>query len=338
MRRIIEVVNLKKQFPIRSSILDIVKGNVNAVNGVSFGIDKGETFGLVGESGSGKTTTGRLMLRLLKPTSGRILLEGRDISQIKEREFRNIRKDLQVIFQNPYSALDPKMIVEDILTEPLGLHKIVPVLQYSKEVERLLNLVGLSKKDAKKFPHEFSGGQRQRIGIARAIATKPKFIVCDEPVSALDVSIQSQILNLLMELQKEFKLSYLFIAHGLNVIKHVSDKVGVMYLGKIVEKGTVGDIFNNPKHPYTKALLSASPVPDPDYSKQRIKIDGEIPSVIDVPLGCAFHPRCPHYMDVCTYIEPQAVVLNNNHTVSCHLIKEDNRVNININFIIRTEN
>lgn len=323
---IIEVVDLKKQFPINTKALEVTTGYVNAVNGVSFKIGEGETLGLVGESGSGKTTTGKLILRLLKPTSGSIYLEGRDISKIKDKEFRRIRKDLQVVFQNPYSALDPKMTIEDILTQPLNIHKIVSPLDYSKECARLLNLVGLSEKDLKKFPHEFSGGQRQRIGIARAISTKPKFIVCDEPVSALDVSVQSQILNLLMDLQKEFKLSYLFIAHGLNVIKHVSDRVAVMYLGRIVESGNVNEVFDNPRHPYTQTLMSACPVPDPDKAINRIKIKGEIPSAINIPKGCSFHTRCEHSIEMCKVREPKMITLQNNNQVACHLIDDNSGV------------
>lgn len=321
--KMIEVINLKKYFSIQSPVLGIEKGIVKAVNGVSFYIDQGETLGLVGESGSGKTTTGKLILRLLKPTGGKILLEGRDISKMSSREFRRIRKDLQVVFQNPYSALDPKMTIADILTEPLHIHKIVSPLNYSKEVVRLLNMVGLSSRDARKFPHEFSGGQRQRIGIARAIATKPKLIVCDEPVSALDVSVQSQILNLLMELQNEFQLSYLFIAHGLNVIKHVSKRVAVMYLGKIVELGTVEEIFNRPKHPYTRALMSASPVPDPDVKRERIILKGEIPNPMNIPKGCLFCSRCQFSTSECKRIEPQLKNIEKEHVVACHLIQDN---------------
>jgi oligopeptide/dipeptide ABC transporter ATP-binding protein len=334
LKKIIEVVNLKKHFPIKSDILDITSGNVQAVNGINFGIDMGETLGLVGESGSGKSTTGRLILRLLQPTSGKVLLEGRDISRIKDRNFRMIRKDLQVVFQNPYSALDPKMTIRDILAEPLSIYKIVSSLDYDKEVARLLDTVGLSSKDAFKFPHEFSGGQRQRIGIARAIATRPKFIVCDEPVSALDVSVQSQILNLLKQLQAEFKLSYLFIAHGLNVIRHVSNNVAVMYLGKIVEKGSVEDIFKNPQHPYTKALLSSFFAPDPDVHSNRIKLDGEIASAIEIPEGCSFNPRCQLRTDLCTTVEPLPVMLENNHSVCCHMVKKKEQSPVVMNFII----
>lgn len=323
----IEVKDLKKQFHIKSKVLGIDKMIVNAVNGISFEIEKGETLGLVGESGSGKSTTGRLILRLLEPTSGSIYLEGRDISTIDNREFRKLRKDLQMVFQNPYSALDYKMTIEDILIQPLQIHKIVKPIEYRNEVGRLLEMVGLTRQDAKKFPHEFSGGQRQRIGIARALATKPKFVVCDEPVSALDVSVQSQILNLTMDLQDEFGLSYLFIAHDLSVIKHVSNKVAVMYLGKIVEKGNVDDIFDSPKHPYTKALMSASPIPEPGRSINRIKLEGEIPSAMEIPSGCSFHNRCPNKMDICETLEPKLMDMDNGRMVSCNLYEEGRILN-----------
>lgn len=318
----IEVINLKKQFHIKSKVLGIEQGVVNAVNGVDFKIAKGETLGLVGESGSGKSTTGRLILRLLEPTGGTVTFEGRDISTISRREFRKLRKDLQIVFQNPYSALDDKMIIKDILIQPLQIHKIVKPLEYGKEVNSLLEMVGLSKHDGSKLPHELSGGQRQRIAIAKALASKPKFVVCDEPVSALDVSVQSQILNLTMELQKEFGLSYLFIAHDLSVIRHVSSQVAVMYLGKIVEKGNADDIYNNPKHPYTKALMSASPVPEPGKSIDRIRLEGEIPSAMDMPKGCAFFNRCPQKMARCEMVEPLLREHDNGRVVSCHLYDE----------------
>ncbi len=318
MNKIIEVKDLVKHFQI-SSGEDLKRNYIKAVDGVSFDIFEGETLGLVGESGCGKSTTGRLILRLIKPTSGEIFLEGRNINELSEREMRKIRKDIQVVFQNPYSALDPKMTIEDILSEPLSIHKIVYKYDYSKEVKRLLDLVGLSAKDAGKFPHEFSGGQRQRIGIARAIATKPKFIICDEPVSALDVSVQSQILNLLEDLQKELKVSYLFIAHGLNVIRHVSNKVGVMYLGKIVEMGTTEEIFTTPLHPYTKVLISSAPVQNPWSIKQREMLTGEIPSPIFQPSGCSFHPRCKYAMAICSEKKPSLQTASGNHTAACHL-------------------
>ena len=315
----IEVKNLRKQFVIKDKVFGIEKGVVNAVNGVDFEISKGETLGLVGESGSGKSTIGRLILRLLEPTDGNVFLDGRDISTIGNGEFRKLRKELQVIFQNPYAALDTKMIVQDILTQPLQIHKIVNPLDYKKEVGRLLEMVGLPKEDGKKLPHEFSGGQRQRIAIAKALATRPKFVVCDEAVSALDVSVQSQILNLLMDLQEEFGLAYLFISHDLSVIRHVSHKVAVMYLGKIVEKGLVDEIFENPKHPYTKALMSASPIPKPGKQLNRIKLEGEIPSAMEIPKGCAFHDRCTQRIDKCCTVEPTMIQLESGRVVACHL-------------------
>ncbi len=321
MSKIIEVRDLNKHFEVTSK-MGLKTHLVKAVNGVSFNVSEGETLGLVGESGCGKTTTGKLILKLIKPTSGEIYLEGKDINKISSKEMRRIRKDIQVVFQNPYAALDPKMTISDILSEPLSIHKVVFKYDYEKEVKRLLSLVGLSTNDAQKFPHEFSGGQRQRIGIARAIATRPKFIICDEPVSALDVSVQSQILNLLNDLQKELKISYLFIAHGLNVIKHMSDKVGVMYLGKIVEMGAEEDIFNNPRHPYTKVLLASAPIPDPQVDRERQVIKGEVPSPISMPEGCTFHPRCEYAMEVCKKRAPVLLSIGNGHQVSCHLIEE----------------
>ena len=324
MNKIIEVRDLTKHFKVESKLgtkVDYVK----AVNGVSFDVLEGETLGLVGESGCGKSTTGRLILRLIKPTSGDIYLEGKNINQISDKELRKIRKDIQVVFQNPYSALDPKMTIADILSEPLSIHKIVHKYQYENEVKRLLGLVGLSEKDMRKFPHEFSGGQRQRIGIARAIATKPKFIICDEPVSALDVSVQSQILNLLTDLQSELKVSYLFIAHGLNVIRHMSKKVGVMYLGKIVEIGDVEEIYTNPRHPYTKVLLASAPIPDPTSDRDKQFVKGEVPSPIHTPTGCAFHPRCEHAMEICKSRTPFLKNIEAEHKVACHLLDYDEK-------------
>lgn len=316
----IEVKGLTKHFPVKSSLLE-EEGVVHAVNGIDFSIHKGKTLGLVGESGSGKSTTGRLVLRLLEPTSGRVHLDGKDISTIPNRDFRKLRKELQIVFQNPYSALDYKMTIEDILIQPLQIHKIVEPLSYKKEVHRLLHLVGLDRASAKKFPHEFSGGQRQRIGIARALATNPRFIVCDEPVSALDVSVQSQILNLTMELQQEFGLSYLFIAHDLHVIKHVSDEVAVMYLGKIVEMGEAEELFESPLHPYTKALIAAVPGQKEKKEAHR-RLTGEIPSAIHLPSGCAFHTRCPFAMEVCTTNIP-ILKTYGTRQVACHLVEQE---------------
>ncbi len=313
---LIEVRNLSKHFPIN---LGLKPKTVKAVDGISFKIYKGETFGLVGESGCGKSTTGNLILRLLPATSGEVLLHGVNIQKYSEKEFRKLRKDLQVIFQNSSCALDPKMTIGDILAEPLLIHKTVPRVGIQKEVLRLLELVGLSSLAAKKFPHEFSGGQRQRIGIAKALSTRPKFVLCDEPVSSLDVSIQSQILNLMKDLQKEYGLTYLFIAHGLNVVRHVSNRVGVMYLGKIVEIGDVKDIYENPKHPYTEALMSAFPDPDINEKKDRIILKGEIPSPINRPKGCAFHPRCHRVMDICKEKEPILEDVKEDHYAACFL-------------------
>lgn len=317
----IEVRNLKKHFITRNSLFGDEPEVVHAVNGIDFAVGDGETLGLVGESGSGKSTTGRLVLRLLEPTSGSIYLDGKDISTISNRDFRKIRKDLQMVFQNPYSALDYKMTIEDILIQPLQIHKIVAPLEYKKEVYRLLELVGLDQASARKFPHEFSGGQRQRIGIARALSTKPRFIVCDEPVSALDVSVQSQILNLTLDLQKEFGLSYLFIAHDLHVIKHVSDQVAIMYLGKIVETGKSETLFNHPMHPYTKALLAAVPGQGEHKTMERRRLAGEIPSSINLPEGCAFHTRCPYAMDICKESIP-ILLEREGRKVACHLYPE----------------
>lgn len=316
---LIEVRDLVKHFPVNLGLLNDRPKTVKAVDGISFKIYSGETLGLVGESGCGKSTTGNLILRLLPETSGEVLLDGVNIQKYSNRQFRKLRKDLQIIFQNSSCALDPKMTIEDILSEPLVIHKVVPRVQIPKEVERLLELVGLSKLSAKKFPHEFSGGQKQRIGIAKAISTKPKFILCDEPVSSLDVSIQSQILNLMDDLQKEYNLTYLFIAHGLNVVRHVSNRVGVMYLGKIVEIGDVEEIYNNPKHPYTEALISAFPEPDIDIKRDRIILKGEIPSPINRPKGCAFHTRCHRAMDICKEREPELKEIKDGYSVACFL-------------------
>jgi oligopeptide/dipeptide ABC transporter ATP-binding protein len=315
------VKHLQTWFPIRKGFFSKVVGYVKAVDDVSFTIKKGETLGLVGESGCGKTTTGRSILRLIEPTSGTVLFEGKDVTKMPKDELRKLRKDMQIIFQDPFSSLNPRLTVGQMLREVLEVHEIARGDEAQKQVGDLLEIVGLRKQYYNRYPHEFSGGQRQRIGIARALAVKPKFIVCDEPVSALDVSIQSQIINLLMDLQKEFGLTYLFISHSLSVVEHISDRVAVMYLGKIAEIADYKDLYENPKHPYTEALLSAAPEPDPKKKKQRIILTGDIPSPAKVPTGCYFHPRCPKVQEGCKTTTPQLASIDGNptHEVSCLL-------------------
>ncbi|MEN3011403.1 MAG: ABC transporter ATP-binding protein [Dictyoglomus thermophilum] len=320
---IIEVKNLKKYFPIkRGIILSKHVGDVKAVDDVSFYIRKGETLGLVGESGCGKSTVARTIIRLLEPTDGQIIFDGSDITKLSNKDLRKIRKDMQIIFQDPYSSLNPRMTVSEIIGEPLEVHGIVRNSQEKeKRVQELLELVGLAPYHATRYPHEFSGGQRQRIGIARVLALNPKFIVADEPTSALDVSIRSQIINLMQDLQKEFKLTYLFISHDLAVIRHICDRIAVMYLGKIVEIANNDDLYNSPLHPYTQALLSAIPIPDPEVAEKRKKIvlTGDVPSPVNPPSGCRFHPRCPSVMDICSKEEPILKEINPGHFVACHL-------------------
>ena len=321
-KALLEVKDLVKHFPIRQGIIFSKQvGAVQAVDGVSFTVNKGETLGLVGESGCGKTTTGRLILRLLEPTSGEIYFDGKNIHELPKDERRELGKDLQIIFQDPYGSLNPRMTVGDIIGEPLHIHKLARGKEKEKRVRELLDVVGLSSFHARRFPHEFSGGQRQRIGIARALAVNPRLIVCDEPVSALDVSIQAQVINLLQDLQEEYGLTYLFIAHDLSVVKHISDRVAVMYLGKIVELTDKDELYRNPKHPYTQALLSAIPVPDPTVQKERIILHGDVPSPINPPAGCRFHTRCPKVMDICKVKEPEFVdTTGDGHFVACHLV------------------
>lgn len=321
---LLEVQNLKKYFPIKKGIFSKTIGYVKAVDDVSFTINRGETLGLVGESGCGKTTIGRALLRLIEPTGGRVFFEGKDITAMGQSELKSIRKQMQIIFQDPYSSLNPRMTVGGMISEILKFHKIAEGEAAEKQVYELLEKVGLSKLQARRYPHEFSGGQRQRIGVARALSVQPKFIVCDEPVSALDVSIQSQIINLLQDLQKEMNLTYLFISHDLSVVEHISDRVSVMYLGQIVEIADCDELYAHTKHPYSEALLSAVPIPDPRHQRKRVILTGDVPSPANVPTGCYFHPRCPKIIKgQCEQIRPNLVPLNQTtHFVKCLLYPE----------------
>lgn len=318
---LLEVKDLVKHFPIRQGVIFSKQvGAVQAVDGISFNVNKGETLGLVGESGCGKTTAGRCILRLIEPTSGEVKFDGKDVPSLPKDELRELRKEMQIIFQDPYGSLNPRMTVGDIVGEPLHIHKLAKGAAKEKRVREILETVGLSAFHARRFPHEFSGGQRQRIGIARALAVDPRLIICDEPVSALDVSIQAQVINLLQDLQEEFGLTYLFIAHDLSVVKHISDRVAVMYLGKIVELTGKTELYRNPKHPYTQALLSAIPEADPTIKKERILLKGDVPSPINPPTGCRFHTRCPKAMDICKTKDPAFVDTGDGHFVACHLV------------------
>lgn len=316
---ILEVSHLKKYFPIKGSFVGTVQGHVKAVDDVSFKIKKGTTMGLVGESGCGKSTTGRTILRLLEKTEGEVLFNGIDVNKISRKELRKLRTRMQIIFQDPYSSLSPRLPVGEIIGEAVKEHNLVPKEEYDDYVTKIMNDCGLQAYHKDRYPHEFSGGQRQRICIARALALNPEFIVCDEPVSALDVSIQAQIINLLKDLQDEYKLTYLFISHDLSVVEHISDTVGVMYLGSLVETGDTKDIFANPLHPYTQALFSAIPTPDPDVKINRIILEGSIPSPANPPKGCKFHTRCKDCMERCKVEAPKAIDMGNGHIVSCHL-------------------
>ena len=319
---LLEVRGLQMHFPVSKGVIFQSKvGEIKAVDGVSFQIMRGETLGLVGESGCGKTTIGRCILQLLKPTGGEVRFRGQDLTQLSGRAMRPLRKELQVIFQDPYGSLNPRMTVGTIVEEPLIIHKIGDRNERKNRVQELFEVVGLNPNMMDRYPYEFSGGQRQRIGIARALAVNPTFIVCDEPVSALDVSIQAQVINLLRSLQERFDLTYLFIAHDLSVVRHISDRVAVMYLGKIVEITGRDELYRDPKHPYTRALLSAVPIPDPvvEASRERIILTGDVPSPIDPPKGCSFHPRCPFAMDVCREITPVLKQTTQGHSVACHL-------------------
>lgn len=319
-QNILEVQHLRKCFPIKKTFTGKVTQELIAVDDVSFKLKAGETLGIVGESGCGKTTLGRAILKLHQPTSGRIIFEGEDITDYNSAQMREIRKKMQIIFQDPYSSLPPRSTVGGILSEPVEVHNIVPKNEVKDYVLDLMDKCGLRDYYYERYPHEFSGGQRQRICIARALSVNPKLVICDEPVSALDVSIQAQIINLLKQLQQDMNLTYVFISHDLSVVKFISDKIGVMYLGSMVEFGTKEDIFSNPLHPYTQALFSAIPYPDPDVKMNRIILNGDIPSPANPPKGCRFHTRCPHAKDICKEVTPEYKDYGNGHCAACHLL------------------
>ncbi|HZY45127.1 MAG TPA: dipeptide ABC transporter ATP-binding protein [Anaerolineae bacterium] len=316
---LLEVESVVKYFPVRGGILQRTVAQVQAVENVSFTVKRGETLGLVGESGCGKTTIGRMIVRLTEPTSGAIRFEGQDILPLKGNNLKRLRREMQIIFQDPYSSLDPRTPVGDSIGEGLLVHGVKSAHERQRQVLEILQKVGMEDYHAKRYPHEFSGGQRQRIGIARALILRPKFLVCDEPVSALDVSIQSQVLNLLRELQHEFGLTYIFIAHNMSVVEHISDRVAVMYLGKLVELADRIELYRNPQHPYTQALMSAIPVPNPKLRRERTILKGDVPSPLNPPTGCRFHPRCPVAIDICSKVEPPLLDLGGGHLAACHL-------------------
>ncbi len=324
-KELLKVEGLKQYFPIKGGFLGRTVNNVKAIDGISFTIYEGETVSIVGESGCGKSTTGRAILRLEEPTEGVVKFQGTDLTKLSKSEMRKYRKDLQIIFQDPYASINPRQTVASLLNEAMQIQNVLPSNERRARIEELLETVGLRPYQADRYPHEFSGGQRQRIGIARALSVNPKLIICDEAVSALDVSIQAQVLNLLEELQKEYGLTYLFISHDLGVVRHISNRIIVMYLGKIVEIADKVSLFENPQHPYTKALLSAIPVPDPDAKKERIVLKGDVPSPIDPPTGCRFHTRCPYATDKCRTEEPllrTSNIMEHEHQAACHYMEE----------------
>ncbi|MBM7707421.1 oligopeptide transport system ATP-binding protein [Chryseomicrobium aureum] len=320
---LLKVEGLKKYFPVKNGLFGKTTGHVKAVDDVSFYVNEGETLGIVGESGCGKSTTGRMLMRLLEPTEGKVTFDGQELTTLSAQEMRKARREIQMVFQDPYASLNPRHTVEKILMEPLIVHNIGDTKSRKKMVKDFLEIVGLSSYHAKRYPHQFSGGQRQRIGIARALMTNPKLIIADEPVSALDVSIQAQVLNLMQKLQRELKLTYIFIAHDLGVVRHISDRVGVMYLGKMVELASSENLYADPLHPYTKALLSAVPVPDPNFTREEILLEGDIPSPSNPPSGCTFHTRCPFAKEQCKQVVPQLEEVKPGHYVACHLYDAD---------------
>ncbi len=317
---LLRVKNLVKHFPVKGGLLGRTVDKVHAVDSVSFDLAKGETLGVVGESGCGKSTTGRCILRLIEPTSGEVWFDGKNVTEMDREGLRATSRDMQIIFQDPYASLNPRMTVGAIIGEPLTIHKLTKSsAEYQDRIVELLETVGLNADHLRRYPHEFSGGQRQRIGIARALAVKPKLIVCDEPVSALDVSIQAQVINLLEDLQEKFDLTYLFIAHDLSVVEHISDRVAVMYLGRVVEIAPARELYTTPKHPYTEALLSAVPIPEPGLKRTRIRLVGDVPNPINPPAGCHFHPRCPKAFDRCKVESPALKQAADGHWAACHL-------------------